>query len=175
MDTKHIEDSLLEVDEAVAKISDLQAASDLIQADLNDTAAKELSVFNDESLSNEDKTKRLIELRTYGEVVKNSLLKANVALYAAEDLAVQIGISVHNSIGGFRDAIRAAALREAAAIADEVFSLAKGEPEIWAARARKVHTLDRIEALSFVGNNRPNSLRNLPRLRQVYSELLALA
>lgn len=175
MDTKHIEDSLLEVDEALAKISDLQAASDLIQADLNDTAAKELSVFNDESLDNSAKTKRLIELRTYGEVVKASLLKANAALYAQEDLAISAGINVNNSIGGLRDALRLAALREAAAIADEVFSLAKGESEHWAARARKVHTLDRIEALSFVGNNRPNSLRNLPKLRHIYNQLKSLA
>jgi hypothetical protein len=160
MDTKHIEDSLLEVDEALAKISDLQAASDLIQADLNNTSAKELATMDDDSLPNDVKTQRILELRVYGEVVKGSLLKAHAALYAAEDIAISAGINANNSLGGFRDALRTAALREASVIADEVFLLAKGESEHWAARARKVHTLDRIEALNFVGNNRPNSSKH---------------
>jgi hypothetical protein len=175
MDTQYIDQELNDLHTKLEEVKELILKAEAIQSDLSDTAAKELTVFNDESLSNEDKTKRLIELRTYGEVVKASLLKANAALYAAEDLVISAGINANNSLCGFRDALRSAALREAVAIADEVFLLAKGESEHWGARARKVHTLDRIEALSFVGNNRPNSLRNIPKLRHIYNQLKSLA
>jgi hypothetical protein len=87
VDTQYIDQELSDRDAKLKEVKELTSKAEAIQSDLNDTAAKELTVFTDDSLSNEDKTKRLIELRTYGEVVKNSLLKANAALYAAEDVA----------------------------------------------------------------------------------------
>jgi hypothetical protein len=175
VDTQYIDQELSDLDAKLKEVKELTSKAEAIQSDLNDTAAKELTVFTDDSLSNEDKTKRLIELRTYGEVVKNSLLKANAALYAAEDVAVQIGISVNNSLGGFRDAIRATALEKTRGALNALLFLQKGEDLHFSQRARTVYALDRMEVLSFVGNNRQNSLLNLPKLRRVYNELLALA
>jgi hypothetical protein len=175
MNTKHIEDALLEVDAVLSKITDLENEAELIQTDLNETAAKELATFDDKNLSNDEKAKRLIENRTYGEVVKDGLNKAKAELYAAEDAAIQAGISVHFSLGGFRDAIRATALEKAKAALNDLLFLEKGEDMHFAQRARTVHALDRIEILSFVGNNSPNSLLNLPKLRRVFNVLKALA
>jgi hypothetical protein len=171
----HIEQELLDLDAQIANVSELQAKVKSIEDDLNAVSIRELQTLDDESLSSDAKAKKLIECRAYSDVAKNSLGKTRLELYAAEDLVISAGINVNNSLCGFRDALRTTALREAAAIADEVFSLAKGESKHWAARARKVYTLDRIEALSFVGNNRPNSLRNLPKLRHIFTQIKALA
>jgi hypothetical protein len=175
MDTKYIEEEISNLEKQIAAISDLEAKANTFQAELNEVAVKELATFADETLSNEDKTKLLIEQRTLAEVLKNNLQKARAELYAAEDLGVQIGISVNNTLGGFRDALRAAALEKAKADVEALLELQKGESMHFANRARTVNALDRIESLSFVGNNRPTSLRNLPKLRRIFTELLAMA
>jgi hypothetical protein len=175
MDLQYIDQELSDLDAKLEEVEELTTKAEDIQTDLNETAAKELATFNDESLSNEDKTKRLIELRTYGEVVRNSLVKAKLELEKAEDLAIQIGISVHHTLGGFRDELRAVAFEKAKAALNDLLFLEKGEDMHFAQRARKVHALDRMEILSFVGNNRQNSLNNLPKLRRIFTELSAMA
>jgi hypothetical protein len=76
MDTKYIEEEISNLEKQIAAISDLEAKANTFQAELNEVAVKELATFADETLSNEDKTKLLIEQRTLAEVLKTNLQNA---------------------------------------------------------------------------------------------------
>lgn len=126
-------------------------------------------------MSDEEKAARLIEIRTLAEVQQDKLTKAKLELYAAEDKVVRLGIEAHYHIGLFRDKIRAIALEKAKAEVNALLHLQKGEDIHFANRARSINAIDKINNLVWVGNNRQNSLSNLPKLRRFFTERSALA
>jgi DNA-binding ferritin-like protein (Dps family) len=175
MDTEQIEINIKEVENRLIEIDQLTETAENIQTQLNDVAGKELATFADETLANEEKTKKLIELRTLAEVIKDNLNKAKAKVSQSQDIAIKIDVYANQLIQTFSGEVRQRELEKATIALDRLLKLEKGEHQHFAQRARTVVAVDQVPFLSFVGGeNRLHNLLCLTKLRSIFTALAAI-
>jgi hypothetical protein len=171
----HVEQSVIAVEDALSGLEKLQSKCSAIEAAISDNLDSEKDTLWREDLTDTEKRDQILSLRTLAEVLQANLKKAQAELFTAQDAAIQAGLQAHGAINQFRDSLRAQAITEASVKIDELLHLPKGESIHFANRARKVHQVDSVELLSWVGSRRDIALANLARLHGIWSELQAIA